>query len=103
MTLNRAYEFLDANSLNPLQVVTNLKTLFDYLNLQAIGIGVAVSSGSASLAISGLSQADIQYLVTVVPSWNTTYWITGKTTTGFTINFGTAPSTISTIDWRLMR
>lgn len=103
MTLNRAYVFLDHNTLNPLQVDVNLKTLFDYLNSQAIGLGVAVSSGLTSIAITGLSQADNQYLVTVIPGWNTTYWITNKTTTGFTINIGTAPGTASTLDWRLMR
>lgn len=89
--------------LDSFQVDANLKTLFDYLNSQDIGMGVTVGAGATTLAITGLTQADSQYLVTVIPSWNTTYWITGKTAMGFTVNFGTAPGSAATLDWRLMR
>ena len=44
-----------------------------------------------------MAQPDAVY---VTPQWNTTVWITGKTTTGFTINFGTAaPTGGSALDW----
>jgi len=44
-----------------------------------------------------MAQPDAVY---VTPQWNTTVWITGKTTTGFTINFGTAaPTGGSYVDW----
>jgi hypothetical protein len=39
------------------------------------------------------------YGVIVVPSWNTTVWVTNKLPASCTINFGTAPgNTTSTID-----
>ncbi|GAA3193934.1 glycosyl hydrolase family 28-related protein [Dactylosporangium siamense] len=47
---------------------------------------------------------DTNYTVTVAPGWNTTWWITNKATTGFTINFGTAPPDGGApCDWSLLR
>jgi len=65
------------------------------------GNNVAVAAGATSLAVS-LSQTlnTTNYAVYVTPQWNTSVWITGKTTTGFTINFGTAaPTGGSYVDW----
>ena len=65
------------------------------------GNNVAVAAGATSLAVT-LSQTlpSTNYAVYVTPQWNTTVWITGKTTTGFTINFGTAaPTGGSYVDW----
>ena len=65
------------------------------------GNNVAVAAGATSLAVT-LSQNlnTTNYAVYVTPQWNTTVWITGKTTTGFTINFGTAaPTGGSALDW----
>ena len=65
------------------------------------GNNVAVAAGATSLAVT-LSQTlpSTNYAVYVSPQWNTTVWITGKTTTGFTINFGTAAQTGgSALDW----
>ena len=39
------------------------------------------------------------YTVKVSPQWDTTYWISNKTATGFRINFGTAPTVDSYLDW----
>jgi hypothetical protein len=68
-----------------------------------VGVNVAVSASATTLAVTGLTQYDTKYSVGVSPAWNTTYWITGKSTTGFTINFGTAPSGASTLDWLIKR
>jgi len=60
-----------------------------------------VAAGATSLAVT-LSQAlpSTNYAVYVTPQWNTSVWVTGKTTTGFTINFGTAaPTGGSALDW----
>jgi hypothetical protein len=65
------------------------------------GNNVAVAAGATSLAVT-LSQNlnTTNYSVYVTPQWNTSVWITGKTSTGFTINFGTAaPTGGSYVDW----
>jgi parallel beta-helix repeat protein len=63
------------------------------------GINVSVSSAATTLSVTGLAEPDANYKVSVTPAWNTTYWVTGKTASGFTINFGTAPASASTLDW----
>jgi len=72
-------------------------------NVQNIfkGNNVAVAAGATSLAVSlSKTLSNTNYAVYVTPQWNTSVWITGKTTTGFTINFGTAaPTGGSYVDW----
>jgi hypothetical protein len=51
----------------------------------------------------GLPEVDALYKIDVRPAWNTTAWISGRTTLGFRINFGTAPVGDSTLDWTLVR
>ena len=65
------------------------------------GNNVAVAAGATSLAVSlPLTLPNTNYAVYVTPQWNTSVWVTGKTTTGFTINFGTAaPTGGSALDW----
>jgi len=65
------------------------------------GNNIAVAAGATSLAVT-LSTAlpSTNYAVYVTPQWNTSVWVTGKSTTGFTINFGTAaPTGGSYVDW----
>jgi len=80
----------------------NIPSLLNYtLQNYLKGNNVAVAAGATSLAVT-LSQTlpSTNYAVYVTPQWNTTVWITGKTTTGFTINFGTAaPTGGSALDW----
>ena len=80
----------------------NIPSLLNYtLQNYLKGNNVAVAAGATSLAVT-LSQTlpSTNYAVYVTPQWNTTVWITGKTTTGFTINFGTAaPTGGSYVDW----
>ena len=65
------------------------------------GNNVAVAAGATSLAVTlPTALPDTNYAVYVTPQWNTSVWVTGKTTTGFTINFGTAaPTGGSYVDW----
>ena len=65
------------------------------------GNNIAVAAGATSLAVSlPVTLPNTNYAVYVTPQWNTSVWITGKTTTGFTINFGTAaPTGGSALDW----
>jgi len=65
------------------------------------GNNVAVAAGATSLAVTlPVTLPTTSYAVYVTPQWNTSVWVTGKTTTGFTINFGTAaPTGGSYVDW----
>lgn len=49
------------------------------------------------------TEPDAVYAVTVAPAWNTAFWITAKTTTGFRVNFASAPGADSSLDWILVR
>ena len=65
------------------------------------GNNVAVAAAATSLAVTlPVTLPNTNYAVYVTPQWNTSVWVTGKTTTGFTINFGTAaPTGGSALDW----
>lgn len=53
-------------------------------------IGLAVPATNTSLAVTFIdSMATLAYGVIVTPNWNTTAWVTSKTITGCTVNFGT--------------
>jgi hypothetical protein len=69
-----------------------------------IGINTSITSGSTTKVITfTTNELDASYAVNVSPAWNTTWWITSKATTGFTINFGTAPGSNTTLDWEIKR
>jgi len=97
---NSNLNFVNAYSLNldsgqiPNIYGANLQNFFK-------GNNVAVAAGATSLAVTlPITLPSTNYAVYVTPQWNTSYWITGKTTTGFTINFGTAaPTGGSYVDW----
>ena len=67
------------------------------------GVNVAVASAATTLAVAGLSEPDTSYGVQVSTSWATTVTVTGKTTAGFTLTFGTAAPAAETVDWLLYR
>lgn len=54
-------------------------------------------------ADTSLQEPDANYAVIVTPAWNTSVWVTNKATTGFTVNFGTAPGANSSLDWFIVR
>ena len=67
---------------------------------------VGIQRGTQSVTALATSQsvaasfASASYSISVAPGWNTTWWVTAKSSTGFTIEFGTpAPSGGSTFDW----
>lgn len=64
---------------------------------------VAISSGATTYAVTGLGESDANYVINVSVGWNTNWWYTNKTTSGFTINFGTSPGSASTLDWSIRR
>jgi len=54
-------------------------------------VALPVTNGATTKTYTlPLAEQDTSYGVHVIPNWNTTVWVTGKTTTQCTINFGTA-------------
>lgn len=64
------------------------------------GIDQAITTGATTLAVTfGTAYPDAAYAVTCTANYNTTCFVTGKTTTGFTLNFGTAAPASAAVDW----
>ncbi len=62
------------------------------------------SPPSAGVDGTSMIEPDADYAVIVTPSWLTTCRVTGKATTGFTVDFGTAtPDANQTFDWLIVR
>lgn len=67
-------------------------------------VAATVNSGATTLAVTfPRAEPDTAYGVTATPAWATTVWVTGKATTGCTVNFGTAPGADSTVDLTTFR
>lgn len=75
-----------------------------YLTAGGTGCNLAVPTGATSLAVTlARREYDAGYGVTVTPSWLTIVAVTAKTTTGFTVTFGTAAPAGATVDYSLFR
>jgi len=80
-------------------LVQELATLVDYDS--GFNIPVAAATGSKAITFkTARAIGDTNYGVDVTPSWNTPVWISSKTNTGFTINFGVFAPASATLDWR---
>jgi len=74
--------------------------LQNYLKGNNVSVAAGATSLAVTLPVTLPPSIGTNYAVYVTPQWNTSVWITGKTTTGFTINFGTAaPTGGSYVDW----
>jgi hypothetical protein len=71
----------------------------DALNLAG---AVAFTSAATKAVTFSLTEADANYNVYVTGNVNETFWVTSKTTTGFTINSSNATST-AIVSWLLIR
>lgn len=58
---------------------------------------------SAGQELPGGPEQDENYAVFAAPSWDTSWWISKKSTTGFTVGFSKPPPTEGTLDWFLVR
>ncbi len=59
---------------------------------------------ASGAGVTAQAEPDANYAITCTPQWNATCWVTGKATTGFTLNFSAAPGgTGSFVDWHLIR
>jgi hypothetical protein len=58
---------------------------------------------SIGVSVPANHEPDANYAVVVTTNWGTTAWVTNKTATGFTINFGTAAPSGAEAQWLLFR
>lgn len=64
----------------------------------------AVTVGLSSLDVELVNDRfDTAYTPIITPAWQTSVWVTAKTSTGFTANFGTPPASDSSFDWAIIR
>lgn len=69
-----------------------------------IATGVTVPITSASVVVTlAVAQPDTNYQVVVDTDWATTTWITAKTKSAFTINFGTAAPGSQKLSYTVLR
>lgn len=67
---------------------------------KGVGKNVPVTAEQSSIEVVFSVEEDTNsYAIHVTPNWNTVCWVTNKTVNGFTINFGTPPTTNRTLDW----
>ncbi len=62
-------------------------------------VGQTVTTGAGSVAVTfPRAEVDAAFGVCATPSWGTTVWVTAKSTTGCTVNFGTVAPAGGTVD-----
>lgn len=68
------------------------------------GYNVSVADTETTLDVTfGTAHSNASYAVMCTPNWNTTCFVSNKTTAGFTLNFGTAAGPSSLADWLVVR
>jgi hypothetical protein len=68
------------------------------------GYNTSVTAAATTKVVTfGTAHPDSNYAVLCTPNWNTTCFVSGKTTTGFTLNFGTAAPGGQLVDWFVAR
>jgi hypothetical protein len=73
-----------------------------YLKVENSGTFTASVPISRATIILPLATADTSYQILITPSWDTTFWVSGKTTGNFTVNFGTISPSTASFDWLLL-
>lgn len=68
------------------------------------GIDAAITQTATTLAVSfGAAYPNANYAVLCTPNYSTTCYVTNKTTSGFTLNFGTAAPASASVSWMAIR
>lgn len=68
------------------------------------GISQAITSSASTHAVTfATAHPDANYAVLCSPSFDTKCFVTGKTATGFTLNFSPAAGLADTVDWFVVR
>lgn len=71
-------------------------------NMRGYNITVTASATSQNITFN-TAHPDANYAVFCTPDWNTNCYVTNKTTTGFTLNYGTAAPASQLVDWFVAR
>jgi hypothetical protein len=67
-------------------------------------VGVAVPNGATSFVVTfARREFDALFGVALSVSWDTRFWITARSGTGFTLNFSTAAPANATADYLVFR
>ena len=67
-------------------------------NVRGYNVGVAASATTHTVTF-GTAHPDANYAVMCTPDWSTTCFVSNKTASGFTLNFGTAAPSGQLVDW----
>ena len=62
---------------------------------------VGASAQNVTVTLPGIGAPNATYILSITPNWNSTFWISQKTSTTFTIYFNTPapPDGSGSIDW----
>lgn len=75
-----------------------------YLTRGGTDVNVAVTLAATSHIVTfDKAEPDALFGVVVTPNWLTTFRVTSKATTGFTVDFGTAAPASATMDYLVFR
>ena len=75
-----------------------------YLTQGGVKIGETVTQAATTKAVTfTINEPNTSFGVLVTPNWLTTWRVTTKATTGFTVDFGTAAPASATFDWVVFR
>ena len=75
-----------------------------YLTRGGTAANVAVTAAATTHAVVfAKPEADATFAVAVTPNWLTTFRVTGKLKTGFTVDFGTAAPAGAAMDYLVFR
>lgn len=70
-----------------------------FLTVAGNTIATSVTAAATTKVITfPRTEVDTSYGVLATPNWGTTVWVTNKSTTGCTVNFGTAAPANATVD-----
>jgi hypothetical protein len=75
-----------------------------HLTSAGTAVQAAVTLAATTKAVTFLrTEPNALYGVVATPSWGTTVWVTNRTTTGFTLHFGTGAPANALVDWLTFR
>jgi hypothetical protein len=90
-----------------LRIARQLRVLLRrFLTQGGTGVNVAVTATATTKAIAfadGRHEPNATFGVLIATSWLTTWSVTAKATTGFTVSFGTAAPANATVDYAVVR
>lgn len=95
---------VDANGNTTIYGSTTLNGGYLALSANTRGAVKPVTAGDTSLTyVHNSPYPNTTYGVLCTPNWDTTCWVSARSTTSFTLSFGTAAPADATVDWIVVR